>query len=178
MKKSEFFKRLDRIPPEYEMIYGFQLNHSLTIGKLVCILTPIGTAGVFIYDIIENTLNTASTEIAVGINYESLDMYYSLLGLAVSNIVLYYFLNKVILRIYRHNEDYIAVKASMIPTFPLKFPFKKGELCESFKTKLFFLRPVNFKLNGQRVFLLPHRFRQPMDLFEMLPKDQAKKYKL
>lgn len=179
MKKSEFFKRLDRIQPEYEMIYGFQLNHTLSIGKMICVLTPVALAAIFVKDFVYNNFLTitSSTNIVSDINYDNMDIYYSLLGLGVSNVIVYYFLNKIILRIYRHNEDYIAVKAGIIPTIAVKIPFKKGEICESFDTKLSFLRLVNYKLNGERIFLMPHRFRQPNDIFTMLPKHQAKKYR-
>lgn len=177
MKKAEFFKRIDRIDPKYNMIYAFQINHTLSVAKLTSAALPFGMLGTFSY----HFMNRSSGDEVLPYSdlfTESPEAYIAMYGLCVPAIVLFYIANRVILRIYKHDDsdDYIAVKASIIPTIPLKIPFKAGEVSENFTSKIPLLSGANYRLKNDRVFLMPHRFRTSMDLYKMLPAEQKKKY--
>lgn len=178
MKKAEIFKRMDRIDPKYNMIYAFQINHTLSFAKMTSAALPFGMLGTLAYSYFHTPSGDAILPLS-NLFAESPEAYIVMYGLCVPALMLYYMANRVLLRIYKHDDsdDYIAVKAGIIPTIPIKIPFRAGEIAEDFGSKIPLLSAANYKLKDKdRIFLMPHRFRTSMDLYNMLPKPQQKKY--
>lgn len=65
---------------------------------------------------------------------------------------------------------------TLIPRYNKLTYFAKGDLNEHFKDILFMGRGAMYKLKGKNALILPHRFRKPIEFFEMLGISDAKKY--
>lgn len=72
--------------------------------------------------------------------------------------------------------SYIAIIPGIIPRLNSQVHFQEGQVKEHFKAISFF-RGVTYKANGKTMLLIPERFRKSKDLFDMLDKSDAKKYK-
>lgn len=63
-----------------------------------------------------------------------------------------------------------------MPRFNNRLHFKEGDVREHFKA-LSLWRELTYKINGQNMLIVPTRFRKSNDLYDMLNKTDAMKYK-
>lgn len=106
LKHEEFYKRMDRIPLQYEMIYKFPLHYSTNICKIIAVGTMIIVPLAYLHNLYTEAgtfdMNFIQSK-AVG---ES-DIYWFMGFLAISNVFLYRCCHLVTLRVYRHEQKYV-----------------------------------------------------------------------
>lgn len=103
IKHEDYFKRVDDVSNEFEMIYKLPLHYTLNMGKMVTLGTSVGLPCAYLYNeyMIQpmSDMNFIST---VAINQG--DLLWFMGGLIISNLILYRCCDLATLRIYRYEE--------------------------------------------------------------------------
>lgn len=193
IKHENFYKQIDRVPPEYEMIYKFSLNYTMHFTKAIATATPVAFFYCFCTEAGFEPVEFYSS-LYLGDQWP-----YLMAGLAIHCVMAYRFCDKLTLRIYRHGKSYvfitffvvlepqtdfqwiylifsyIAMQPGMIPRRDKKVYFEAGQVREHFNAFSLF-RGLCYKINNKSVILSPQRFRKSVDLYNMLDSSDSKKY--
>lgn len=176
MKREEHYKRIDKVERGSEMIYKNQLNYTLNFGKFFTITSLAGMTALCAANLVLNKDQLAEEYGMFGeFALEASDIFPLLLGFYVFNVVLLKCVNLLPLRIYRHNDNYVAILPGILPMMNTQLPFKKGELVENFNSR-FTVGEVSYKIRDHHVIIFSNRFRRPSDLYSMLSDSQSSQY--
>lgn len=104
IKHEDFYKRMDKIPLEYEMIYKFPLHYTINFGKAVALITTAGVPLAMLYYKLANVKNEVINFIGMTATSQD-DAVYFLAGLIAFNIIIFRICHMIPLRIYRYQKS-------------------------------------------------------------------------
>lgn len=103
IKHEVYYKRIDRIPAEFELIYKLPLDHTMNLGKMLAVGTMIVVPCVYMYNMSTGRgLSDMDFIQSVAVNKNELS--YFIAGLFLTNIILFRCCHIAIPRIYRHQH--------------------------------------------------------------------------
>uniref|UniRef100_A0A1A9WK29 Uncharacterized protein n=1 Tax=Glossina brevipalpis TaxID=37001 RepID=A0A1A9WK29_9MUSC len=171
VEKENNFKRLDRVPENYQLVYYAPLESYVVWPIHLSTITAslVTLAGIYQYvynlPIVETTQHT--------LVLEKDDIYYFAAGFIAINAAIRWVISKFPLRIYKNAENYLAIYKEQLPGLQSQHPFKRGEV----KKVNYMFNPWNnatYKLASYTSLLLPDYFKTPSEFHQMFVSEEDK----
>lgn len=103
IKHEEYYKRIDGIPAEFELIYKLPLDHTMSMGKLLTVGTMIVIPSAYAYNMYtERGISDMDFLQSIAVNKDELG--YFIGAILATNIILYRVCHISIPRVYRHQK--------------------------------------------------------------------------
>ncbi|XP_065074173.1 uncharacterized protein LOC135698200 [Ochlerotatus camptorhynchus] len=170
--KEERYRKKDKVPEEYRIIYRAPMEYYLSACNFVTSFSFAAISGITAYGYLHN-YHTMS--VPFELDYGSLtanenDLLIFLGFFFIANIAIRIMVNRYVLRVYRSDEDYIAIFEGHLPFTRKQFSFKKGSVESVPEGGIVPWQDARYMINEKPVLLLDSYFRTPSELFNMLKK--------
>lgn len=175
---EEQLKLKDKISGRFHLIYRSPLNNYIAPLSILSTVTTVIVFSVCIYCAIKGyTLEELERNTRYGTRTIVTTNRYELVGFVffffTFNISVFLTVRRLPLRIYRDNNDYVAVFNSAVPFLKRYIYFAKGQVVPLKQTGILPWKDSRFKINGSRAILFYQHFRVPAELHQMV----SEKYK-
>ncbi|EAT34236.1 AAEL013495-PA [Aedes aegypti] len=168
--KEERYRKKDNVPEEYRIIYRAPMEYYLSACNLATTFSFAAVAGITAYGYLHD-YHTMS--VPFEIDYGSLtvnenDLIIFLGFFFLANVMIRVMVNRYVLRIYRNEDDYIAIFEGRFPFTRRELRFKRGNVVPVPEGGIVPWQDARFKINDKNVLLLESHFRTPSELNNML----------
>lgn len=103
IKGEEYYRRMDGIPKDYEMIYKFPLHYTLNTGKLAVITSGSSLLGFCLYNYITG-VPLRESEFVSTLAANADEFWWFVGALAYTSLLVYRCCHIITLRIYRNEK--------------------------------------------------------------------------
>ncbi|XP_062708168.1 uncharacterized protein LOC109408578 [Aedes albopictus] len=168
--KEERYRARDNVPEAFRLIYRAPMEYYLSACNLVTSFSFAAVSGITVYGYLHD-FHTMS--VPFEFDYGSLtanesDLLIFLGFFFLANVAIRMVVNRYVLRIYRDDEDYLAVFEGYLPFTRRHLRFKKGNVEPVPEGGIIPWQDARYKINDNNVLLLESYFRTPAELYNML----------
>lgn len=103
IKHEDYYKRIDNIPNEYEMVYKFPMHYTLNVGKSLTLATTLAIPSMYAFNTFMG-YSLSNIEFISSVAVNKYELGWFIFGIAIFNILVYRFCDMTIFRIYRHEN--------------------------------------------------------------------------
>lgn len=104
IKGEEYYRRMDGVPKDYDMVYKFPMHYTLNAGKLVAVATTSIVPCAWLYNYV-NEVPETQLQFMSSLSTNVSELWWFIAALAGTNFIVYRCCHIPALRIYRKDEE-------------------------------------------------------------------------
>ncbi|ETN65644.1 hypothetical protein AND_002581 [Anopheles darlingi] len=169
-KREKYFLQKDKIPLGFTIIYRAPMEYYLSacnIATSFSFLALVGMSAFSFSEYFRNVTVPFQMEYATLTTNEN-DLFFFVGFFFLINVIIRIVINRYPLRIYRRENQYIAVFEGQIPLGIRMLQYRRGDVVVVPPSGILPWQDARYKINGNKVLLLNEYFRTPSELNIML----------
>ncbi|XP_055608488.1 uncharacterized protein LOC129755831 [Uranotaenia lowii] len=168
--RAERYRIRDRVPEAFDIIYRAPMEYYLSACNIITSFSFVAFTGIASYTYL---VNYNAVAVPFDIEFGNLtanenDLALFLGFFLLANVAIRMLVNRYALRIYRHDEKYIAIFEGNLPLTRRQYEFKKGDVVPVPEGGVLPWQDARYKINDKSVLILEHHFRTPAEFNAML----------
>ncbi|XP_037046949.1 uncharacterized protein LOC119081819 [Bradysia coprophila] len=170
MKNEQRFKTMDKIDPNFELIYRAPFEYMTAFCQHVPAISLLSISSVYAYKL-ANGMHAIEPDAQLVLGpymSDGSDLIVLCAAFYVMNLSLLYFVRKYPLRIYKSDKEYRAIFEGFLPLRPRQWSFKQGDMSKA-KSILPWHECI-YKIKDKKVLVFSHHFKKPIHFNDMLHK--------
>lgn len=174
LQQEGTWRKKDKISQNYELIYKAPMKNYVfaasTFATLSCATAVAGVAYYsffFSYALYDQPV-TLGGDLVVASNFSEFSVY--IVTFFVINFLLKIFVDRFVLRLYRHEKKYIAIFNGLLPHTINKWEFKLVEFSKMRPNNVTPWSNSSYRLGKKKAILLDNYFKTPHDVNTLLQK--------
>ncbi|XP_062544361.1 uncharacterized protein LOC134211485 [Armigeres subalbatus] len=172
--KEERYRKKDKVPEDYRIIYRAPMEHYLSACSLV---TSFSFAAISVFAAYGYMHDYHTLSVPFEIDFQQLtanetDLLIFLGFFFAVNVLIRIMVNRYVLRIYRNEDDYLAVFEGNLPFSRKQLKYKKGTVEPVPEGGIVPWQDARYKINDKSVLIIDGYFRTPSELYNMLKQNK------